>query len=269
MRLLQFLRTNYREAPSVKEIKRAINGKRCVVNHQTQTFSSYLLAAGDLVVLEEGGVERKRALSVLYEDTELLLVNKPSGVVCDHCLERSLGAELVHRLDKETSGVLILSKSAEAQEKMLALFKERSVRKLYLALVDGIPSQGEGVIDTFLGRTGGYEGQAIYGTVKAGQGKRAITYWKRLKHGQGASLLGCEPHTGRTHQLRVHLSALGHPILGDNQYGKRFACPLRPCRNLLHAYSITFKHPCSGKEIKVVAPIPVDFKQALDQLTLA
>ena len=83
-----------------------------------------------------------------------------------------------------------------------------------------------------------------------------------------ASVICCEPYTGRTHQLRVHLSSMGHPILGDSQYGKKFHCGFKALRNLLHAYSVTFKHPITGKEMKVVAPIPIDFKSALKELKL-
>ncbi|MBS0604008.1 MAG: RluA family pseudouridine synthase [Verrucomicrobia bacterium] len=280
MRLLQFLRESYPEAPSVKAIKRAIDGKLCTVNNRTETFSSYTLEENDIVVLKEDTFEIKKELkvsraTVLYEDKELLIINKPAGIVSDaKSIKSSLPdakgtLELVHRLDKETSGVLILAKTPEAKEKMVSLFKERTVRKLYLALVDGVVAKDEGTIDNFLGRKHSYQGQTVYGTVEENKGQRAITYWKCLKRGKVASVVCCEPYTGRTHQLRVHLSTMGHPILGDSQYGKKFICHLKPCRNLLHAYSITFKHPTNGKAIKAIAPIPADFKQALDELKIS
>jgi RluA family pseudouridine synthase len=280
MRLLQFLRENCPEAPSVKAIKRAIDGKLCTVNNRTEIFSSFTLEENDAIALSETAFEqaeelKARKLPILYEDRDLLIVNKPAGLVSDARSIKSCfpGAkehlELVHRLDKETSGLLILAKTAEAKERMVALFKERAIRKLYLAIVDGIVAKEEGIIDNFLGKKHSYQGQTVYGSVDDKKGQRAITYWKCLKRGKSATVLCCEPYTGRTHQLRVHLSALGHPILGDIQYGKRFACHLKPQRNLLHAYTVAFKHPMTGKTIKAVAPIPADFKWALEQLKIS
>lgn len=269
-RLLQFLRENCLQAPSVKAIKRAIESKLCTVNNQTQTFSSHVLEEGDTVTLNPQAFDQEEKplnATILYEDKDLLIVNKPSGMVCDPKMIK--GAAPVHRLDKETSGVLILAKTPEGKEGMLALFKERAIHKLYLALVDGVPTKSEGTIDNYLGKKHSYQGQTVYGSVDAKKGQRAITHWKCLKKGSSASVLCCEPYTGRTHQLRVHLSGMGHPILGDTQYGKKFTCPLKPQRNLLHAYSIAFKHPKTGKAMKVIAPIPPDFKAALETLKVS
>ncbi len=279
MRLLQFLRENCPQAPSVKAIKRAIDRKLCTVNNRTETFSSFTLAERDTVALSETAFEKQEEfkalkVSILYEDRELLIVNKPAGLVSDNkslksCLDIKGSFELVHRLDKETSGALILAKSPEAKEKMVALFKERSVRKLYLALVDGVIAKDEGTIDNYLGKKHSYQGQTVYGSVDEKKGQRAITYWKCLKRGKSATVVCCEPFTGRTHQLRVHLSSMGHPILGDIQYGKKFICHIKPRRNLLHAYSVGFKHPSTGKEVKAIAPIPADFKEALEALKIS
>lgn len=280
MGLLQFLRESCPNAPSVKAIKRAIDGKLCTVNNRTQVFSSLPLEENDTVALNNRAFDQPKKIkilkaSILYEDKDLFIIGKPAGVVSDSkslrgCFPEYKGhLELVHRLDKETSGVLILAKSQEAKEKMAALFKERSVTKLYLALVDGILAKEEGTIDNYLGKKSGFQGQTIYGSVEEKKGMRAITFWKCLKRGKSASVVRLEPHTGRTHQLRVHLSQMGHPILGDVQYGKKFICHLRPQRNLLHAYSVIFIHPVTGKKIKVVAPIPADFKHALDELKIS
>ena len=277
-RLLQFLRDNCPEAVSVKALKRAIDGKLCTVNRRIETFSSYVLEENDIVALDASAFEEKKTsykVPILFEDKELLIVNKPAGLVSENralhlCFPEFKGdLELVHRLDKETSGVLILAKSLEAKEKMVGLFKTRAVRKVYLAIVDGVVEKEEGLIDNFLGKKHSYQGQTIYGVVDEKKGQRAITYWKCLKRGKTASVLACEPYTGRTHQLRVHLNGMGHPILGDTQYGKRFRCPLVPRRNLLHAYSIAFKHPSTGKEVKAIAPIPVDFKEVMIELKVS
>ena len=276
-RLLQFLRDHCHKAHSVKALKRAIESKLCKVNQRIETFSSYILKENDLVALSPHAFEERESpknTSVLFEDKELLIINKPVGVISDNReLNRYFPSfkgklELVHRLDKETSGVLILAKTSEAKEKMAALFKKRAVRKVYLALVDGVVEKDEGVIDNFLGKKHSYQGQTIYGAVDEKKGQRAITSWKCLKRAKTASLLACEPYTGRTHQLRVHLSGMGHPILGDTQYGKRFRCPVATHRNLLHAYRISFAHPTTGTEIKTIAPIPSDFKAVLEQLQI-
>ena len=251
MSLLQFLKEMCKDAPSIKMLKRAIEGKCCTVNKQIPTFSSHPLKKNDLVTLNPQAFETQVAplSSILYEDATLLIINKPAGVVSD---EKSIQASLpshrgrlllVHRLDKETSGVLILAKTSPIKEKLLTLFKERLIHKLYLAIVDGVVEKGEGCIDNYLGKKSGYEGQTVYGSVSKEKGLRALTQWKCLQRGEKASLLSCEPHTGRTHQLRVHLSGIGHPILGDSQYAKRFCSSYTPLRNLLHAYRVTFKHP--------------------------
>jgi 23S rRNA pseudouridine955/2504/2580 synthase len=271
VRLLQFLKENCKEAPSVKALKRAVDHKLCTVNGQIQTFSSYQLQEKDLVALSPAAFEKKEPLesTVLYEDADLLLIHKPAGRLSDLKDLKQKGCHLVHRLDKETSGVLILAKTIKAKEQMLELFKERLIRKLYLAVVDGVIEKEEGVVDNYLGKKSGYEGQTVYGAVPSSRGLRAITHWKCLSRGKTASLLCCEPRTGRTHQLRVHLSEMGHPILGDRQYAKKFRSSFHPSRNLLHAYRLTFKHPRTGKLLKVVAPIPLDFKEALDALKLS
>ena len=273
MRLLQFLREKDTGAPSVKAIKRAIDGKQCTVNRRIETFSSYELQEGDLVALSlETCEEKTHKIAVLFEDKELLVINKPAGLICDpKSIQAALKnrVHLVHRLDKETSGVLILAKTPEAKKALTEQFKKRTISKLYLALVEGIPSKEEGTIDNFLGRKFSYEGQTTYGSVEEKKGQRAITHYKCLKKGKTASVICCEPYTGRTHQLRAHLSGIGHPILGDVQYGKKFLCPHHPSRNLLHAYSVRFPHPKTGKEIKVVAPIPLDFRKALDELKIS
>ena len=274
-RLLQFLREKCPEAPSVKALKRAVDGKLCTVNGRIEMFSSRVLEENDVVVLISAKLEKSAKFSTLFEDSELLIVNKPAGVVSDirslkNYFPNLKDLALAHRLDKETSGVLIVKpKMTSAKKKMLALFKERGIRKLYLAIVDGEMQKSEGRIDNFLGKKYSYQGQVVYGATDEKHGERAITHWKCLAKSKTASVVSCEPYTGRTHQLRAHLSGIHHPILGDVQYGKKFVCPYKPQRNLLHAYRLVFKHPSTGKEVNVVAPIPADFKQALKMLKVS
>lgn len=268
MRLLAFVKESCPEALSVKVLKKAIDHKCCLVNGNIESFSSFSLSQGDVVSFTLQPQSAPNAVGVLYEDRDLLIVNKPAGVVSD---VKALGQRsrfLVHRLDKETSGVLLLAKHPSVREKLEVLFKEKTIAKLYLAIVDGIFKVEEGVIDNYLGKKGEYAGQTIYGKVAPSQGVRAVTHFRVLSRANKASLVACEPKTGRTHQLRVHLSGMGHPILGDRQYAKAFVCDVTPQRNMLHAYQLQFIHPTSSKPITITAPIPVDFQQVMHSLHL-
>ncbi len=267
-RLLAFLRENFANAPSVKALKRGIETKHCTINGRVEVFSSHILETGDVVVFDPAGFETPPEISLLplYEDEALLVVNKPAGLVCDEgVFAKLLGQRviLVHRLDKETSGVLILAKNRKIQAEMIEIFRRKEIKKRYLALVDGSVAKAQGKVENFLGKVRAFTGQTVYGSVTAAKGQEAITLWKCLKKVKEASLLLCELVTGRTHQLRVHLSEMGHPILGDTQYGKKFRSNLQPKRHLLHAYTIAFAHPTTGRELSIVAPLPVDFKQAI------
>ncbi len=276
MRLLSFLKEKCPQASSVKALKRAIDGKCCTVNRHIELRSSLSLKAGDTVALSPDAFQEADGKSValipLYEDEALFVCNKPVGIVSENGALRSVipgwgkGWAVVHRLDKETTGALIIAKTSSAKEKMLAAFKERQVEKVYLAIVDGIPGKEQGKIDNALDQVRTQHGQPVFGAVDPKKGKRAVTHWKCLKKGKNAALIWCQPITGRTHQIRVHLSGMGHPILGDVLYGKKFRCPIHPKRNLLHAYQIQFPHPTTGKKIKVVAPIPADFQAVLTRL---
>lgn len=247
MKLLAFLRKHYTDAPSVKALKRAIDTKGCVVNGRIDTISTRTLSAGDHIIIELD--EKTKTPSVLYEDDELLICNKPAGIVSE---AKQFPGKLVHRLDKETSGVLILAKTEDARQKMIELFSQKKVHKQYLAIVNGEVKKREGTIISLLAKKHSFQGQTIYGTGL--QGQEAITRWKCLGVGKRASLLLCEPVTGRTHQLRVHLKEMGHPILGDTQYGDKSSAYRR---HMLHAWKIAFG------DIEVIAQIPEDFLEAL------
>lgn len=261
--LLSFLKAVFKDAPSVKAIKRAIDSKHCRVNGRVETFSTFRLQAGDEVEIELCAAQPALTFSVLYEDAALLIIDKPAGMLSE---AKSFPYPPVHRLDKETSGVLILVKTKGAEEAMKALFAERHVQKTYLALVDGVVAASKGKLVTKLHKKHAYQGQSIWGS--GTKGLEAITFWEKQSSGREATLLACRPVTGRTHQLRVHLSELGHPILGDTQYGKRFRCPLHCHRHMLHAWKLSFPHPLSGEPLEVTAPIPQDFLTLLQKLGL-
>jgi RluA family pseudouridine synthase len=260
-KLLSFLKQHIAPEMSVKAIKRAIDAGQCLVNSKVERFSTRLLNKGDRVELK--AVEQEKTIPViLYEDSDLLICDKPPGFLSENrffnaCFPK-YKLELVHRLDKDTSGLIILAKTKEMRLAMEDLFKKRAVHKRYLALVLGEVKTEEGKIENLLAKKNAVGGISKWGSVKTG-GKSAITLWKCLQKGHNASLLSLEPLTGRTHQLRVHLSEWGHPILGDFLYSRHVHPTVHPPRQLLHAYELTFHHPFTGKEICLTAPIPKDF----------
>lgn len=279
-KLITFLVQRIGSQYSARAIKKAIEKNQCIVNNHTERFASSILAKGDRVVLSLSSLdhipssEQMEKKRVLYEDEDLLIYNKPAGLTSDlqgilTCLHPYYPQlKLIHRLDRDTSGILLCAKNAFTLEHMIQQFRELRVKKSYIALVDGVPAHKQGTIKNHLGKKHTYSGQAIWGSVKAEAGSYAETEWRVIKKGQEASVVECHPKTGRTHQLRVHLSDLGHPILGDFQYGKHFICPYRPMRHLLHANKIAFNHPRTGLLLKIQAQLPDDILTAQQVLGL-
>lgn len=271
LKLIEFLKLKLPTSSS-RQIKKNIETNGCKINGRMERFASTLVGAGDKIVfqlterqVEEGGV--------LFEDEHLFIYNKPSGISSDDPnfireLEKvaSTSLYLLHRLDKETTGVLLLAKTKEMNEKMLDLFKNRKIEKTYYAVVDGIPAQDHGVIDNYLGKLHSYQGQAMWGAVEPSKGLRARTLWKTVKKGKKSALVECHPITGRTHQIRVHLSEMGYPILGDYQYGRQFRCSYSPRRCLLHCFELSFIDPIKETAVKVSAPLPNEMETALKTL---
>ncbi len=265
-RLLAFLRTHLAGgALSVKALKRCVEQKRCTINGRVETFSTHILAAGDTIEIDVGGDQLKQFEPLLlWEDEALAAYDKPAGVVSE---KGNFPGELVHRLDKETSGVILVAKSSLVLEKMIELFRKKQVHKEYLAIVDGLVHEKKKTITSKLAPRHRYQGQVIYAS--APQGQEAITSWELLGSGDKASLLLCLPVTGRTHQLRVHLKEAGHPILGDYQYAKRFYCPVEVRRHMLHAYRIAFPHPLGTGDVDITAPVPPDFIAVLESVGIS
>ncbi|MCX5939463.1 MAG: RluA family pseudouridine synthase [Cyanobium sp. LacPavin_0818_WC50_MAG_67_9] len=210
-------------------------------------------------------MHRCSSLELIHADPWLLALAKPSGLRCqpglgpelaDSLLSRAQRrwpeARLAHRLDRDTSGLILLARDAETHRRLSAAFAERRVRKTYLAWVAGVPAGRGGVIDLPLARVATRPPR--YGVVPvAGGGKPSLTRWRLLRPGQRASLLLLQPHTGRSHQLRVHLAALGHPVLGDSLYGDGAAAP----RLQLHAAGLRFRHPVSGDVLRLRSGCPL------------
>ena len=245
--------------------------------------ASVTLRTGDTITFDEPEVipstteAEDIALSVLYEDSDLIVINKPAGLVVHpavgnmtgtlvnallhHCDELSGigGVErpgIVHRLDKETSGCLVAAKNDLAHQALAEQFSGREVTKIYLAIAAGKFPRREGKINAPIGRH--RVNRQKMAVVREGDGREALTDWKVLAELPAGTLVQCTLHTGRTHQIRVHLKHLGNPILGDTVYGK----PAGFSRQMLHAWKLGFSHPRSGQRIDCVAPIPEDFRAA-------
>ncbi|MSU55465.1 MAG: RluA family pseudouridine synthase [Candidatus Taylorbacteria bacterium] len=229
---------------------------------------------------------------VLYEDIDLLVVNKPAGLVVhsdgktkepaltDWILEhypeiKGVGEPtilsngnmvdrpgIVHRLDRETSGVLVIAKNQKAFEFLKKQFQEREMEKTYRAFVYGEMKNDSGIIDRPIARSTGDFRKWTAERGRRGEEREAVTEYKVLARYDGFSFLDVHPKTGRTHQIRVHLKAISHPVVCDKLYASKKECALGFNRQALHAFSITFMLP-SGKPITVEAPYPEDFKKAL------
>ena len=243
---------------SGKFLRKLLEANLCRINGKVERFGSRSLQGGDAVELapswKSGLAPKPLHFDTLYEDECLKIVNKPAGWVCADAKPFGPNHFLVHRLDKDTTGLLMVAKGVSSRDELMELFKQRKVAKQYVALVDGTPKEKEGVRKSLLAR----KGPMSWGSAQ--KGLTAITHWKTLSVGKQASLLLCEPETGRTHQIRVHMAEMGHPILIDRHYAKSFRCPLFIQRPLLHAYQLQFSF--RGQEIDVIAPLPADLTDA-------
>ena len=217
-------------------------------------------------------------LEILYEDSDLAVVIKPRGMVVhpaaghpDGTLVNALlanldslggiGGELrpgiVHRLDKETSGLMLVAKNDETQEALSRMLKDREIEKHYRALAEGKFKEPEGEIDVPIDRSKKDRKKMAVDP----EGRPALTRWKVLAEGHGCTLLDVHILTGRTHQIRVHLKSIGHPVCGDELYGNGRGVKV-PCL-MLHAYSLAFEHPRTKEKMTFQAPLPEDFLKGL------
>ena len=211
-------------------------------------------------------------LDILHEDASIIVLNKPSGLVVHpgagnadgtvvnallhHCGGIAVigGVErpgIVHRLDKETSGCLVVAKTDAAHHALSEQFAERKVEKVYLALVEGCPRMPHGTISAAISRHKVHRQRMAVDE----RGREAVTLYRVLASHEGKALVECRPKTGRTHQIRVHLKHIGHGIVGDPVYGRRGT----QTRHFLHAWKLAFEHPDGRKKVTFTAPIPPDF----------
>ncbi|MBA3881372.1 MAG: RluA family pseudouridine synthase [Chthoniobacterales bacterium] len=245
-----------------------------------------VVRTGDVVQLEFPQVEKIEALAeeiplaVLFEDEDLLVLDKPAGMVVhpgagnrEHTLVNALlshcttlsgigGKErpgIVHRLDKETSGCLVVAKNDNAHRELSRQFAARTLKKIYLALVAGRLKTNSGVIDAPIERHPIHRQRMS--VARSSRGRSAKTEYRVLRSGSEISLVECKLHSGRTHQIRVHLHHLGHPIVGDKLYAPRLGKDFH--RQMLHAWKLGFTHPRTAELMEFEAPLPPDFNAAL------
>lgn len=256
--------------PSCKQARRLIESGRCSVNGRIRKFASVVVAKGDWIEVVPGEVPKRRPeCTIIYEDPWLFVVNKPPGITVEkESMERALKREcfLVHRIDKDTSGLLIVAKDLYMMSFLEQLFRERSLKKEYLAIVDGEVEKKHGIIQRSLKLKARAHGGVYWGVADDHSGKSAYTEFTRIIAKNNASLVYLVPMTGRTHQLRVHMAHLGHPVLGDYQYADHFRCAVRPSRHLLHAWKLSMLHPEFGQEMVWTADVPDDMQQAAKTL---
>ncbi|WP_390548512.1 RluA family pseudouridine synthase [Qipengyuania sp. MTN3-11] len=234
-------------------------------------------------------------LAVVFEDDHLIVVDKPAGMVVHpaagnrdgtlvnallhHCGGRLSGINgvarpgIVHRIDKDTSGLLVVAKTDAAHEGLARQFADHSIHRRYLAVCAGHPNPSEGTIDARLGRSDRDRKKMDVLLADARRGKRAVTHYRTLQRLDHAALLECRLETGRTHQVRVHCLSIGHPLLGDPVYG-RTPKALRPllsdlgfARQALHAAELGFIHPVTGETVQFRAEMPPDMRELIDETT--
>jgi len=269
-------------------IQRCIKAKRVFVNDELKK-ANHRLKVGERIKIDYEIPEPDTILSedipldVIHQDDHIIVINKASGMVVhpgagnrEHTLVnallhsfpeiRKIGPEerpgIVHRLDKETSGLMVVAKSAAAYQNLQDQFKKRGVVKRYLGLVWGRMPEEQGKIDWGLGRHV-KRGERI--SIRTRRPREALTQYAVRKNYGEFTLLEIQPVTGRTHQIRVHLAAAGHPIAGDSRYGRR-KTKIKVPRLFLHAAYLSFCHPETEKRVEYSSPLPADLKEFLGQL---
>ncbi|MDP7068903.1 MAG: RluA family pseudouridine synthase [Candidatus Peribacteraceae bacterium] len=276
-------------------IAKAIKGGSVTVNGNVAKKPSQKISEGDTISFTNNQQPTtnnsidpiNQNLEVLYEDDSVMVINKPAGLTVHpgHSMDPdeptllsgirylfeergipfSADSVLVHRLDKPTTGCITIAKDSSSYQKLQKQFEDRSVQKQYLAVVSGVPEHGEATIDAPIGRN--LTDRTKMSVLRTSVSREAKTSYRVLDSTDDAALLRCDLHTGRTHQIRVHLSSIGHPILGDTGYGSgesKKRSEEYPIENLcLHAERIVFASPAISERIEVIAPLPEKFTNAL------
>ena len=261
----------------IKEGKVLVNGK--VVNSSYQVRIDDVIEINDELDYEINVEPEDIPLDIVYEDDDLIIINKKSGMVVHPAPGHYTGTlvnallykygelagdkfrpGIVHRLDKDTSGLMIVAKNEEMLEKLSKMISKKEVERKYLAIVDGLIKHDTGTIDAPIGRDLNNRQKMAVTDINS---KDAITHFKVLERFNNNTLIECILETGRTHQIRVHLSYIGFPINNDPLYGKGKCTEFG---QMLHSYSIKFKHPRTGKELYYTVEAPKEFNDKLKEL---
>jgi len=258
---------------SRNSVKGLLTRGQVYVNERVQTKHNHVLKWGDVVMIRWGTalLPKETGITVIYEDDDVLVIDKPAGLLTIATAkekERTAYHELttyiqsrnarrrlfiVHRLDKETSGVMMFAKNIRTKERMQSAWRERVAKRTYVALVEGRVNQEQGTITSWLKET---KTHRMYSTQKAGDGHKAVTHYKVLRKNAYYSLLEVHLETGRKNQIRVHMQEQGHPIVGDKLYGAE----MKGIGRLgLHAMSLAFKHPTTDQIKDFESPMPEVF----------
>ncbi|GHO85924.1 putative RNA pseudouridine synthase YlyB [Dictyobacter formicarum] len=290
-RLDRFL-TSQIDKLSRASIQQLVTDGAILINGKPATKPGYALRRNDriqvLTLVPSSAVKNVVAqtipLDIVYEDADLIVINKVAGMVVhpapghyEDTLVNALLARypelkkqqedlrpgIVHRLDRDTSGLLLVARNLQTQGALIEQMKAHQIEKRYLALVEGVVSLDRGSIDAPIGRDPRHRQQM---TITSIDSKEAVTHFKVQERFQHHTLVLLQLETGRTHQIRVHLKAIGHPVVGDPTYGTgriRYGITLQ--RQFLHAYQLRFNHPTTGATIELEAPLPPDLQDILDQ----
>lgn len=270
-------------------IQKLLKQQQVTVNDNT-VKANYVIKENDAVsihvpeAVEPEIIPENIPLDILYEDADVLVVNKPKNMVVHpapghysgtlvnavmfHCKDNLSGINgvlrpgIVHRIDKDTTGSLIICKNDVAHNSLAAQLKEHSIHRKYVAIVHGILKEDEGTINAPIGRN---PNDRMKMAVNYKNGKDAITHYKVLQRLNNYTYVECVLETGRTHQIRVHMASIQHPLLGDNIYSPA-KCPYKLEGQTLHARDLGFTHPVSGEYIEVSAPLPEYFEKLLKKL---
>lgn len=276
-----FLKLQGYSAQCLIELKKIKNS--ILLNDKWEYVNTCLCEEDKLVIQIEEKTEEFPAITpvclpfpIVYEDEDMIIVNKPAGMAVHPSMNHyddtlanaaayyfgekgeSFTYRCINRLDRDTSGLVILAKHIVSSSILYKQMTERSICREYLAIVEGENISGEGTVDLPIGRK---EGSVIERKIDWAHGERAVTHYKVLEKREGISLLSLHLDTGRTHQIRVHMKEIGHPLIGDFLYNPE---DNRMSRQALHSYRLSFRHPITGDEIEFIAPLPEDMRMFFD-----
>ena len=276
---------------SRSQVNKLIKGGQVKLNNGTAK-PGYKIKRDDRIIVKVPPAKEITAqpenipLNIVYEDKDIIVINKPPGIVVHpaagnaqgtlvnallhHCRDLSgIGGSIrpgvVHRLDKDTSGLIVFAKNDAAHLNIAKQLKNREVKKIYLALVHGEVKNDSGLIDAPMGRHPVHRKKMAVISSNSQKGREALTYYKVIKRYKGYTLVELDLKTGRTHQIRVHLSYIGHPVVGDSTYSKK-KDEIVASRQLLHASRLSFHHPITGKYLEFKSDVPGDMEKVLEGL---